>query len=44
MHDLIISGGTLVDGTGAAARVADVAITNGLISAVGPTGELGEAR
>ena len=35
MHDLIIRGGTLVDGTGAAARVADVAISNGVIAEVG---------
>jgi N-acyl-D-aspartate/D-glutamate deacylase len=26
MHDLVIRGGTVVDGTGAAARVADVAV------------------
>ena len=35
MHDLIIRGGTLVDGTGAAARVADIAISNGVIAEVG---------
>jgi len=35
MHDLVISGGTLVDGTGAAGREADVAVSNGRISAVG---------
>ena len=35
MHDLIIRGGTLVDGTGAAARVADVAISNGVVTEVG---------
>lgn len=35
MHDLIIRGGTLVDGTGAAARIADIAISNGIIAEVG---------
>ncbi len=35
MHDLIISGGTLVDGTGAEARTADVAIDEGRITDVG---------
>ena len=35
MHDLIIRGGTVVDGTGAPARTADVAITDGTITEVG---------
>jgi N-acyl-D-amino-acid deacylase len=35
MHDLVIRGGTVVDGTGAAPRVADVAVDGGLISKVG---------
>lgn len=35
MHDLIIKGGTLVDGTGAPGRTADVAIDGGRIAAVG---------
>jgi N-acyl-D-aspartate/D-glutamate deacylase len=35
MHDLVIKGGTLVDGTGAAARTADVAITDGVVTDVG---------
>jgi N-acyl-D-aspartate/D-glutamate deacylase len=35
MHDLVIRGGTVVDGTGAARYVADVAIDGGMISAVG---------
>ncbi len=35
MHDLIIKGGTLVDGTGAAARTADVAVDSGRITDVG---------
>jgi N-acyl-D-aspartate/D-glutamate deacylase len=34
MHDLVIRGGTVVDGTGAARRVADVVVDAGLISAV----------
>jgi len=41
MVDLILRGGTIVDGTGAAPFVADVAITAGRISAVGV--DLGEA-
>jgi N-acyl-D-amino-acid deacylase len=35
MHDLVIRGGTVVDGTGAASREADVAIDDGRIAAVG---------
>lgn len=35
MHDLIIRGGTIVDGTGAAKYVGDIAIDNGKITAVG---------
>ncbi|WP_411291808.1 N-acyl-D-amino-acid deacylase family protein [Sphingorhabdus sp.] len=35
MHDLVIRGGTVVDGTGAARFVADVAVDGGLITAVG---------
>jgi N-acyl-D-amino-acid deacylase len=33
--DVVIRGGTVVDGTGAAGRVADVAITDGIISEIG---------
>jgi len=35
MHDLVIRGGNVVDGSGAPARIADVAVENGLIVAVG---------
>ncbi len=40
-YELIIRGGTVIDGTGADARVADVAIKLGRIAAIGT--ELGEA-
>ena len=43
MFDLIIKGGTIVDGTGAPRRAADVAITDGRIVEVAPT-IVGEAR
>ena len=33
--DLVIRGGTVIDGTGAPGRVADVAITGGMVSAIG---------
>jgi N-acyl-D-amino-acid deacylase len=36
MHDMVIRGGTVVDGTGAPRFVADVAIDGELISAIGP--------
>ena len=35
MHDLVIRGGTIVDGTGAPAYSADIAIDSGRISAIG---------
>ena len=35
MHDLVISGALIVDGTGRPPRAADVAITRGVISTVG---------
>jgi N-acyl-D-amino-acid deacylase len=35
MYDLIVRGGTIVDGTGAAPFVGDVAIQDGLVAAVG---------
>ncbi|MEA2313292.1 MAG: hypothetical protein QOE28_3260, partial [Solirubrobacteraceae bacterium] len=34
-HDLVIKGGTVVDGTGAGPRLADVAISDGVITEVG---------
>ncbi len=36
MFELVIRGGTVVDGTGAPARMADVAIDGGVITEVGP--------
>lgn len=35
MHDLVVRGGTVIDGTGGAARTADVAIADGAIVAIG---------
>ncbi|MFM7119622.1 MAG: D-aminoacylase, partial [Gammaproteobacteria bacterium] len=40
-HDLVIRGGTVIDGTGAEARSADVAIAGGRIVAVGRVPESG---
>jgi N-acyl-D-aspartate/D-glutamate deacylase len=41
MHDLVIRGGTIVDGTGAERFSADLAIDGGVISAVGKVAERG---
>ncbi len=38
MHDIVIRGGTIVDGTGGEARTGDVAIDGDRITAVGETG------
>ncbi|MBQ3111323.1 MAG: amidohydrolase family protein [Firmicutes bacterium] len=40
MQDIIIRGGTVVDGSGAPAYVADVAVKDGRISAIGDLGDL----
>jgi N-acyl-D-aspartate/D-glutamate deacylase len=40
MHDLLIKGGTVVDGTGEPGRTADVAITDGVVTEVGKINEL----
>ncbi len=42
MHDLIVTGGTIVDGTGKPTFTGDVAVTNGRISGVGK--DLGATR
>ena len=44
MHDLVIRNGRVVDGTGAPARRADVAVDNGVITAVGAVPADAEAR
>ena len=36
MFDVVIRGGTVIDGTGAPARRADVGVRDGHIAAVGP--------
>src|SRR5882672_11278022 len=42
MHDIVIRGGTIVDGTGAAAFISDIAVDGGKITAVG--GKAGPGR
>ena len=44
MHDLVIRSGTVVDGTGAPGRVADVAITDGVITESADVGAASTAR
>ena len=41
MHDLVIRGATVVDGTGGPKRSADVAVDGGRITAVGPVDQPG---
>jgi len=41
-HDLVIRGGTVVDGTGAHRRTADVAVSDGLVTAVGSVDGTGD--
>ena len=42
MHDIVIRGGTIIDGTGAPAYVADLAISGGVIAEIGKV--VGPAR
>ena len=44
MHDIVIRGGTIVDGTGAPAFQGDVAIDGDRIAAVGPVGKIDGAK
>jgi N-acyl-D-aspartate/D-glutamate deacylase len=44
MADVVILGGTVVDGTGAPARTADIAITDGVITDVGRVSTNGSSR
>src|SRR5437762_2641471 len=41
MHDVVIRGGTVVDGTGAPPKTADVAVDDGVITGVGRVDEAG---
>ena len=44
MHDLVIRGGTVIDGTGATTYAADVAVNDGIITSVSAVGTVGEAK
>lgn len=44
MHDTVITGGLVVDGTGSPARRADVAIDKGVVSAIGADLGAGQSR
>ncbi len=44
MYDLVITGGRVVDGTGAPARDADIAVQDGVIAEVAAPGSLGAGR
>ena len=41
MHDLVIRGGTVVDGSGAERQTADIAVSDGAVTEVGPTADGG---
>jgi N-acyl-D-aspartate/D-glutamate deacylase len=41
MHDIVIRGGLIVDGTGAAPQIGDLAVDAGVITAVGEVGDPG---
>ncbi|MDP9464215.1 MAG: amidohydrolase family protein, partial [Actinomycetota bacterium] len=41
-HDLVIRGGTVVDGSGSAPRRADVAISDGRITSIGPADDIAD--
>ena len=43
-HDLVIRGGTVVDGTGTAPRSADIAIDDGVITIVGEVAGTGRTE
>ena len=42
MHDLVIRQGKLIDGSGTPARVADVAVDKGFVTAIGQNLESGK--
>jgi N-acyl-D-aspartate/D-glutamate deacylase len=44
MHDLLIKGGTVVDGSGEPGRTADVAISDGIVTEVGRINELAREK
>src|SRR5436309_112326 len=44
MHDVVIRGGTVVDGTGAPPKTADVAVDDGVISAIGRVDDGGQSQ
>ena len=44
MHDLVVRGATVIDGTGAGRKVADVAVDDGVISAVSNGATVGQGN